>query len=178
MAKKRNAWEGRGTFKNPKWEWTKGSICLRSCVFHHRCRQLAAAPLKTISIPSTDASTCPPPFALSVRCRVNSHFAIAKRGDETRTRSSEMDVLLSSLRGICRPGRPDGLDFPREFPVARLSVPRESTDIQERPLSRRSPENPRARRASPIGTGALMRNLGAGSNFRIQFNGDSRAQVA
>lgn len=39
--KKRNVWEGRGTFKNFKWEWTKGSICLRSRVFHRPCRQLA-----------------------------------------------------------------------------------------------------------------------------------------
>lgn len=53
-SKKRNVWEGRGTFKNFKWEWTKGSICLRSRVFHRPCHQLAAVLLKTISIPSTD----------------------------------------------------------------------------------------------------------------------------
>lgn len=69
--KKRNAWDGRGTFKNSKWEWTKGSICLRSRVFHRLCRQLAAALLKTISIPSADIYFLSPFLPPSLSSRVN-----------------------------------------------------------------------------------------------------------
>jgi len=119
MAKKRNAWEGRGTFKNPKWEWTKGSICLRSCVFHHRCRQLAAAPLKTISIPSTDASTCPPPFALSVRCRVNSHSAIARRGRNANEIIRDGRFTFLASRDP-RQADPMSRTFPASFPPAGI----------------------------------------------------------
>lgn len=78
MAKKRNVWEGRGTFKNSKWEWTKGSICLRSRVFHRPYRQLAAALLKTISIPSRDTHFLSPFFLLLSKLLLRSLLHEAK----------------------------------------------------------------------------------------------------
>lgn len=76
MAKKRNGWEGRSAFKkkNPKWEWTKGSMCFEVARFSSPLPPIGrrAAPLKTISIPSADdVCTFPPPFLPSNRCHAN-----------------------------------------------------------------------------------------------------------
>ncbi|KYM89641.1 hypothetical protein ALC53_01953 [Atta colombica] len=78
---------GRGTFKNFKWEWTKGSICLRSRVFHRPCRQLAAVLLKTISIPSRDTHFLSPFFQLHLflsLSRITSQIVSSRSEDEAR----------------------------------------------------------------------------------------------
>lgn len=100
--KKRNVWEGRGTFKNFKWEWTKGSICLRSRVFHRPCRQLAAVLLKTISIPSRDTHFLSPFFQLHLflsLSRITSQIVSSRSEDEARG-SIGAKFLLLSLKKI------------------------------------------------------------------------------
>ncbi|KYN21128.1 hypothetical protein ALC57_06520, partial [Trachymyrmex cornetzi] len=106
--KKRNVWEeGRGTFKNFKWEWTKGSICLRSRVFHRPCRQLAAVLLKTISIPSRDTHFLSPFFQLHLflpLSGITSRIVSSRSEDEARGSIGTKFLLLSLKKIFSREG--------------------------------------------------------------------------